>query len=96
MLLYGWGARVGDNWPLRRSASTGRHDPRRCQPVMPCSTARPRSIPARPGTTDLTEHILAGDAYHLNVMPLDAHLPDARALVRATDIAVPDKDGPAK
>ena len=33
--------------------------------------------------------ILAGYAYHLNVMPLDAHMPDAGALVRATDIPVP-------
>ena len=31
-------------------------------------------------------NILAGYAYHLNVMPLDAHMPDAGALVRAIDI----------
>jgi hypothetical protein len=46
-----------------------------------------------PGTADLIEHILAGYAYHLNVMPLDARMPDAGALVRATDIAVPAPDG---
>jgi hypothetical protein len=42
-----------------------------------------------PGTTDLVEHILAGYTYHLNVMPLDAAMPDPGQLVRATDIAVP-------
>jgi len=35
-------------------------------------------------------HILAGYAYHLNVMPLDARMPDAGALVRAIDIAAPE------
>jgi ribonuclease BN (tRNA processing enzyme) len=44
---------------------------------------------AAPGTTDLVGHILAGYAYHLNVMPLDCHMPDAGQLVRATDIRVP-------
>ena len=48
-------------------------------------------VPA-PGTADLIEDILAGDAYHLNVMPLDARMPDAGALVRATDIVVPAPD----
>jgi hypothetical protein len=33
--------------------------------------------------------ILAGYAYHLNVMPLDAQMPDAGSLVQATDIALP-------
>jgi hypothetical protein len=45
-----------------------------------------------PGTTDLVENILAGYAYHLNVMPLDANMPDAAALVRATDVPVPAWD----
>ena len=45
-------------------------------------------LPA-PGTTDLVGHILAGYAYHLNVMPLDAAMPDPGQLVRAADIAVP-------
>jgi hypothetical protein len=39
-------------------------------------------------TTDLVGHILAGYAYHLNVMPLDAVMPDPGQLVRATDIVV--------
>ena len=42
-----------------------------------------------PGTTDLVENILAGYAYHLNVMPLDCHMPDPGVLVRAIDISVP-------
>jgi hypothetical protein len=38
-----------------------------------------------PGTTDLVAHILAAYAYHLNVMPLDARMPDGRsALGRAS------------
>ena len=32
---------------------------------------------------------LAGYAYHLNVMPLDARMPDAGMLVRAYDITIP-------
>jgi ribonuclease BN (tRNA processing enzyme) len=47
-------------------------------------------LPA-PGTTDLVENILAGYAYHLNVMPLDARMPDAGALVRAIDVPVPGR-----
>ena len=35
------------------------------------------------------QSILAGYAYHLNVMPLDARMPDAGELVRAIDIPVP-------
>jgi len=37
----------------------------------------------------LVENILAGYAYHLNVMPLDARMPDAGALVRGIDVPVP-------
>jgi ribonuclease BN (tRNA processing enzyme) len=39
-------------------------------------------------------HLLPGFAYHLNVMPLDAVMPDAGALVRAFDIPTPAM-GPA-
>ena len=42
-----------------------------------------------PGTTDLVENILAGYAYHLNVMPLDCAMPDPGVLVQAIDIPVP-------
>jgi ribonuclease BN (tRNA processing enzyme) len=91
MLLYPWGDREGDNGPLA--------------PIRVYGPARPGALPTgdatfhrtstihpelpAPGTTDLVGNILAGYAYHLNVMPLDAHMPDAAALVRATDIPVP-------
>jgi hypothetical protein len=41
-----------------------------------------------PGVSDLVENIVAGNAYHLNVMPLDVHMPDPGCLVRAVDVAV--------
>ena len=91
MLLYGWGARVRDDRPLA--------------PIRVYGPSRPMTLPEgdalfhrettiepeqpAPGTADLVGHILAGYAYHLNVMPLDARMPDAGALVRATDIAIP-------
>jgi ribonuclease BN (tRNA processing enzyme) len=74
-------------------------------PVRVYGPSRPEALPAgdaifhrvttihpelpAPGTADLVEHILAGFAYHLNVMPLDARMPDAGSLVRAIDIALP-------
>jgi len=91
MLLYPWGVRVGDDGPLA--------------PIVVYGPGRPRAVPAgdrafhrettihpelpAPGTADLVEHIVAGFAYHLNLMPLDAHMPDAGALVRANDIDLP-------
>ncbi|HXC82757.1 MAG TPA: MBL fold metallo-hydrolase [Trebonia sp.] len=88
MLLYPWGARTGDDGPLA--------------PIRVYGPSRPASLPAgdaifhrqtticpglpAPGTADLVGHILAGYAYHLNVMPLDCYMPDAGALVRVTDI----------
>ena len=91
LLLYPWGCRVGDDGPLA--------------PIRVYGPSRPGTVPAgdaifhrqttihpelpAPGTTDLVENILAAYAYHLNVMPLDARMPDAGALVRATDIPVP-------
>ena len=88
MLLYPWGVREGDNGPL--------------PPIRVYGPARPEVVPAgdaafhratticpdlpAPGTTDLIAHILAGYAYHLNVMPLDARMPDAGQLVRAVDV----------
>ena len=88
----------GDLHGTRRRRTRLRHRlrPRCTVRIHRSGTGLLPSGAAGPGTTDLTEHILAGYAYHLNVIPLDAHMPDARALVRATDIAVPDKDGPAK
>ncbi len=91
MLLYPWGVRAGGHGPL--------------PPIRVYGPSRPKKLPAgdatfhrqttihpempTPGTTDLVAHILAAYAYHLNVMPLDARMPDAGALVRATDIRVP-------
>jgi len=89
MLLYGWGVR-GDG-------------DRALAPIRVYGPSRPQMLPSdgglasqtiicpqqpAPGTTDLVAHILAGYAYHLNVMPLDARMPDAGALVRAADIVV--------
>jgi ribonuclease BN (tRNA processing enzyme) len=91
MLLYGWGVRVGAHGPLAPIRVYGPPRP----DMVPAgdavfhreTTIRPE-LPA-PGTTDLVESILAGYAYHLNVMPLDARMPDAGALVRGIDIPVP-------
>jgi len=91
MLLYPWGVRADDHGPLA--------------PIRVYGPSRPHALPAgdatfhrettihperpAPGTADLVEDILAGYAYHLNVMPLDALMPDAGALVRAIDIPLP-------
>jgi ribonuclease BN (tRNA processing enzyme) len=91
MLLYPWGIRKGDNGPL--------------PPIRVFGPSRPTMLPTGdaafhrettihpdlpvPGTSDLVEHILAGYAYHLNVMPLDARMPDAGSLVEAIDLVVP-------
>jgi ribonuclease BN (tRNA processing enzyme) len=91
MLLYPWGVRLGDNGPLA--------------PIRVYGPSRPDALPAgdatfhrettihpklpAPGSADLVESILAGYAYHLNVMPLDARMPDAGALVRGIDIPAP-------
>ena len=91
MLLYPWGVRAGANGPL---APIRVYGPSRPEPV-PAGDAifhRETTIhPERPapGAADLVESILAGYAYHLNVMPLDAHMPDAGALVRGIDIRLP-------
>lgn len=91
MLLYPWGVRTRGDGPL--------------PPIRVYGPSRPAALPdgdaafhrqttihpelPDPGTSDLVDHILAGYAYHLNVMPLDASMPDAGALVRAIDIPVP-------
>jgi ribonuclease BN (tRNA processing enzyme) len=90
MLVYPWGVRVGVDGPL--------------PPIRVHGPSRPRTLPTgdanfhrettihpelpAPGTADLVESILAANAYHLNVMPLDAHMPDPGCLVRAVDIQV--------
>ena len=91
LLLYGWGVRARDSGPLAPIRVYGPSRPE----TLPAgdatfhreTTIRPE-LPA-PGTTDLVENIIAGYAYHLNVMPLDARMPDAGALVRGIDIPVP-------
>jgi len=91
LLLYPWGVRVGAHGPLA--------------PIRVYGPSRPEAVPAGdaafhrettihperpvPGAADLVDSILAGYAYHLNVMPLDARMPDAGALVRGIDISVP-------
>jgi ribonuclease BN (tRNA processing enzyme) len=98
MILYPWGVRVGRNGPP--------------SPIRVYGPPRPLALPAgdavfhrqtvispglpAPGTADLVGHILAGYAYHLNVMPVDSHMPDAGALVRGIDVVdVAGTDGTA-
>jgi ribonuclease BN (tRNA processing enzyme) len=91
MLLYPWGVRTGDNGPLAPIRVYGPSRPRALpsgDAVFHRQTTISPELPA-PGTADLIAHILAGYAYHLNVMPLDCHMPDAGTLVRAIDIAAP-------
>jgi ribonuclease BN (tRNA processing enzyme) len=86
MIFYPWGVRGGVP-PLRvfgpsRPAALPEGDA-----VFHRVTTIHPELPD-PGTTDLVEHILAGFAYHLNVMPLDARMPDAGSLVRGIDVTV--------
>ncbi len=91
MLLYPWGVRAGAHGPLPPIRVYGPGSPS----ALPSGDAvfhRETTIDpdrAAPGTTDLVQSILAGYAYHLNLMPLDARMPDAGELVRAVDILVP-------
>jgi ribonuclease BN (tRNA processing enzyme) len=90
MLLYPWGVRVSDAGPVPpiRVYGPGRPEalPDGDAPFHRVTTINP-DLPG-PGTTDLVRSILSGYAYHLNVMPLDARMPDAGALVRPIDISV--------
>jgi ribonuclease BN (tRNA processing enzyme) len=91
MLLYPWGVRAGEGGPLAPIRVYGPSRPGALptgDAVFHRQTTICPDLPA-PGTADLVAHILAGYAYHLNVMPLDSHMPDAGALVRAIDIAAP-------
>jgi ribonuclease BN (tRNA processing enzyme) len=98
MLIYPWGGRVSDDGAL--------------DPIRVYGPSRPAVVPTgdgtfmrettidpqnpAPGTTDLVRSIIVAFAYHLNVMPLDARMPDAGTLVRATDIQIrPAADGGA-
>src|SRR3984885_10043356 len=90
MLLYGWGVREGGDGPLPPIRVYGPPRPHNL-PDGDAAFHRETTIhPERPapGTADLVDSLLAGYAYHLNVMPLDARMPDPGALVRAVDIPV--------
>jgi ribonuclease BN (tRNA processing enzyme) len=91
MLLYPWGVRVGDDGPLAPVRIYGPSRPH-ALPTGDATFHRETTIHPElpdPGTADLVENILSGYAYHLNVVPLDALMPDAGALVRAINIPVP-------
>jgi ribonuclease BN (tRNA processing enzyme) len=92
MLLYPWGVRVEEGGgPLPPICVYGPGAPH-VAPAGDATFHRETTIhPERPfpGTTDLVDNILSGYAYHLNVMPLDCHMPDPGSLVRAVDIPVP-------
>jgi ribonuclease BN (tRNA processing enzyme) len=91
MLLHHWGVRVDrGGGPLQPICVYGPGAPR-VAPTGDAAFHRETTIhPERPfpGTTELVDTILAGHAYHLNVMPLDCSMPDPASLVRAIDIHV--------
>jgi ribonuclease BN (tRNA processing enzyme) len=99
MLIYPWGGRVSEDGPV--------------EPIRVYGPSRPEAVPTgdatfmrqttinpqnpAPGTADLVRSIMVAFAYHLNVMPLDARMPDAGTLVRAKDIQIrPGGDGAAQ
>jgi ribonuclease BN (tRNA processing enzyme) len=91
MLVYPWGGRSSEDGAL---APIGVYGPSRPDglPAGDATFMRETTIhPANPapGTTDLVKSIITGYAYHLNVMPLDAAMPDPGALVQAIDIHIP-------
>ena len=92
MLLYPWGVRVEEGGgplpPIRVYGPGAPHVPPAGDATFPRETTIHPERPF-PGATDLVDNILAGYAYHLNVMPLDCHMPDPGCLVRAMDIDVP-------
>jgi ribonuclease BN (tRNA processing enzyme) len=90
MLLYPWGIRSGDDGTLPPVRVYGPGVPE-VAPVGDGTFHRHTTVHPEhpfPGTTDLVGSILGGNAYHLNVMPLDCEMPDPGALVRAVDISV--------
>lgn len=91
LVLYPWGVRFGDDGPLPPICVYGPSRPDMVptgDAVFHRQTTIHPELPA-PGTADLIDALLAAYAYHLNVMPLDARMPDAGALVRGMDIALP-------
>jgi ribonuclease BN (tRNA processing enzyme) len=92
LLLYPWGVRTGRSGPVRVYGPP----PPAVMPKGDADFHRVTTIhPERPvpGTADLVQAILVGYAYHLNVMPLDAAMPDAGQLVRGIDIELPTTAG---
>jgi ribonuclease BN (tRNA processing enzyme) len=91
LLLYPWGVRTSQDGPVPPVRVYGPPSPG----TVPKGDADFHGVttihPERPvpGTADLVQAILAGYAYHLNVMPLDAAMPDAGQLVRGIDIDLP-------
>jgi ribonuclease BN (tRNA processing enzyme) len=96
MLLYPWGVRTAPLPPIQvHGPGSPRTLPSGDATFHRDTTIRPDR--AVPGTADLVHSILSGYAYHLNVMPLDARMPDAGGLVRAVEIPVrPRADGEAE
>jgi hypothetical protein len=90
MLLYPWGVRFDDHGPLPPIRVFGPSAPELAPSGDDLFGSTSTVHPERPfpGTTDLVENIIAGYAYHLNVMPLDTPMPDPAALVTAQDIFV--------
>jgi ribonuclease BN (tRNA processing enzyme) len=91
LLLYPWGVRArSDGSPLPPVRVYGPAAPS-VAPTGDAAFRRQTTIHHTrpfPGVTDLVENILAGNAYHLNVMPLDVHMPDAGSIVQAVDLTV--------
>ena len=97
MIVYPWGGRMGADGPLAPIRVYGPSRPERL-PTGDATFHRETTIHPElpvPGTTDLVDHLLAAYAYHLNVMPLDALMPDAGTLVRGFDIPVAAPTGGA-
>ena len=91
LLLYPWGLRAGPDGPLPPVQVYGPGRPAKL-PDGDAAFGRETTIHPElpdPGLTDLVGHIMAGYAYHLNVMPLDAAMPDPGQLVRAADVTAP-------
>jgi ribonuclease BN (tRNA processing enzyme) len=88
LLLYPWGVRTNGDGPLPPIRVYGPARPAEVPDGRP-PFRRVRTIhPERPapGTADLVGAIFAAYAYHLNVMPLDARMPDPASLARGLDV----------
>ncbi|HTT54033.1 MAG TPA: MBL fold metallo-hydrolase [Streptosporangiaceae bacterium] len=96
LLLYPWGVRVSPDGPVPPVHVYGPGRPAQLPDGGADGLRRQTVIHPElpdPGTSDLVGHVLAGYAYHLNVMPLDAAMPDPAQLVRVTDIALDREPG---